>query len=151
MEEAEDQCGEIKVTRISGLIDAKNISSALEFEFDRNVREVIILEDLVALSQHERWVSWPTDGHFWPPGVLELILNLALWSPRRGSASRKNHYRNINKTWLLGISRKKNKIAICKLREDLDPAYAKRRNWNIQKFAFDRSQCDVRWNQRRKN
>ena len=45
------------MTRISGLIDAKNISSALEFEFDRNVREVIILEDLVALSQHERWVS----------------------------------------------------------------------------------------------
>ena len=66
MEEAEDQCGEIKVTRISGLIDAKNISSALEFEFDRNVREVIILEDLVALSQHERWVSAPTIGYFWP-------------------------------------------------------------------------------------
>ena len=64
LEEAEDQCGEIKVTRISGLIDAKNISSALEFEFDRNVREVIILEDLVALSQHERWVSAPTHGHF---------------------------------------------------------------------------------------
>ena len=64
MEEAEDQCGEIKVTRISGLIDAKNISSALEFEFDRNVREVIILEDLVALSQHERWVRSPTYGHF---------------------------------------------------------------------------------------
>jgi len=56
LEEAEDQCGEIKVTRISGLTDAKNISSALEFEFDRNVREVIILEDLVALSQHERWL-----------------------------------------------------------------------------------------------
>ena len=79
LEEAEDQCGEIKVTRISGLIDAKNISSALEFEFDRNVREVIILEDLVALSQHERWVS--KVRLFSSLGVSEIIFNIALWSP----------------------------------------------------------------------
>ena len=144
MEEAEDQCGEIKVTRISGLTDAKNISSALEFEFDRNVREVIILEDLVALSQHERWVSLLITGYdvlFWPLGAKVFILNLALWSPWRGSTSCKNYHCNINKTRLLRITRKKNKISICKLRENLDSAHAKRRNWNFQKFTFDRSQC----------
>ena len=49
--------GEVKVTRLSGLIDAKSIACALEFQFDRNEREIVILEDLVSLSVHERWVS----------------------------------------------------------------------------------------------
>ena len=46
------------MTKISGLVHAKDISSALEFEFDRDEHEIILLEDLVSLSQHERWVSW---------------------------------------------------------------------------------------------
>ena len=53
---ARDQVGQVKVTKISGLIHAKDISSALEFEFDKEVAEVLVLEDLVALSQHERWL-----------------------------------------------------------------------------------------------
>ena len=45
------------MTKISGLVSSKDISSALEFEFDRDEHEIIVLEDLVSLSQHERWVS----------------------------------------------------------------------------------------------
>ena len=48
----------MKVTKISGLVSSKDISSALEFEFDRDEHEIIVLEDLVSLSQHERWVSF---------------------------------------------------------------------------------------------
>ena len=44
------------MTKISGLVHAKDISSALEFEFDRDEHEIIVLEDLVSLSQHERWL-----------------------------------------------------------------------------------------------
>ena len=57
IEEARDQVGNIKVSRISGLVDYKNISTELHFEFDRNEREIVILEGLVQLSNHERWVS----------------------------------------------------------------------------------------------
>ena len=39
------------------MVSSKDISSALEFEFDRDEHEIIVLEDLVSLSQHERWVS----------------------------------------------------------------------------------------------
>ena len=34
----------------------KNISSALQFEFDANSPEIVILEDLVLLASHERWL-----------------------------------------------------------------------------------------------
>ena len=37
-------------------LDLKNISSALKFEFDSDAPEVVILEGLVSLSQHERWL-----------------------------------------------------------------------------------------------
>lgn len=56
IEEARDQVGNIKVSRISGLVDYKNISTELHFEFDRNEREIVILEGLVQLSNHERWL-----------------------------------------------------------------------------------------------
>ena len=53
---ASDQVGEIKETFISGLTDIKNISSALDFEFDPNQPEVIILEELTILAGQERWL-----------------------------------------------------------------------------------------------
>ena len=55
-EQASDQVGEIKETYISGLTDIKNISSALDFEFDPNQPEVIILEELTILAAQERWL-----------------------------------------------------------------------------------------------
>jgi hypothetical protein len=38
------------------LTDIKNISSALDFEFDPNQPEVIILEELTILAGQERWL-----------------------------------------------------------------------------------------------
>merc|ERR1712227_869949 len=55
IENAKDQVGEVEERRISGTVDLKNISCALEFEFDSSESEIVILEDLVLLSQHERW------------------------------------------------------------------------------------------------
>ena len=54
--QASDQVGYIEERIISGTIDLKNISSALKFEFDSDAPEVVILEGLVSLSQHERWL-----------------------------------------------------------------------------------------------
>ncbi|CBY18158.1 unnamed protein product [Oikopleura dioica] len=56
IETASEQVGEIKETYISGLTDIKNISSALDFEFDPNQPEVIILEELTILAGQERWL-----------------------------------------------------------------------------------------------
>ena len=56
IENAKDQVGEVEERRISGTVDLKNISCALEFEFDSSESEIVILEDLVLLSQHERWL-----------------------------------------------------------------------------------------------
>ena len=46
---ASDQVGDIEEKSISGVIDLKNISSALQFEFDSNQAEIVILDNLVAL------------------------------------------------------------------------------------------------------